>query len=141
MPAWALRSSTPAWLMRRRTVTPGSTGSRRETITGRTASMSVTVGGAARGVPTARIRTFAPQADKPDPDSGGLSLAPGCRFGPPFRRATRLLDARPQRRHQVVDAAARQDLGGGRPRRRRPALDQPFQPLPVFIRIPLRLER
>src|SRR5438552_11783957 len=141
MPGWAPRSSRPAWLTLRRTVTLGSTGSRRATTTTRSASMTVTVGGAAPGSPTAQVRKFAPNADEPDPDSGGLSLTPSCRFGAPFRCATSLLDTRPQRGHQVIDATAGQDLGGGWPCRSRPALDQLFQPLPVFIGIALRLER
>src|SRR2546430_1528943 len=140
MPAWAPRSPTPAWLTLPRTVTPGSTGSRRATTPARSASTSVTVGGAAPGSPSAPIRKSASNADRPNPDSGGLSLAPGCRFRTPFRCAPGLLDARPQRRHQVIDAAAGHDLGGGWPCRGRPALDHPLQPLPVFIWIALRLE-
>ncbi len=107
--------STPAWLTLRRAVTPGSIGSPPPTTSTPSASTIATAVGAVPGSPTARPSAIASAAEQGPCASGALSLAPRRRLAAALGRQPRLLDAGPQRRHQILHTGARRHLDPRRP--------------------------
>src|SRR6266581_4286397 len=70
---------------------------------------------AVRGSPTARPSAIAPGTERRLRASGALSLALGCRLGAALRRQSGLLDAGPQRRHEILHPGSRRHLDPRRP--------------------------
>src|SRR5256884_7646571 len=142
MRASALRCSMPAWPTPRPAVTRGWIGSRRKTIVQRSAFTNGMAPGAVPGSRTASSRKLGSNIDLIwVGGSGGLSLPSHGRLAAPLRCATRLLDARLQRCHQVIDAGAGQHLRRRRPGRGGPPFDKRPEPLAILVRIALRFER
>src|SRR6266567_819827 len=74
-----------------------------------------TAAAAVRGSPTARPSAIAPGTERRRRTSGALSLALGCRLAAALRRQSGLLDAGPQRRHEVLHPGSRRHLDPRRP--------------------------
>src|SRR3984893_2437095 len=130
----------PAWLTLRRTVTHGSTGSPPPTTRMPSASTIATAAGAVPGSPIARPAAIAATAERHHADSGALSLPPCRRLAALLGRQPRLLNAGPQRRHQVLHTGAHRELDPRRAGRGGPAVDQGIEPLAILIRVALGLE-